>query len=116
MLNVDGMSSRMRGTSATVIPLLSLVLLAVHPTHSDSPAVPTRAVIALQVDEAPHIDGFLSEPAWRETEVADEFFRALQARGAPARLRTEAFVLYDETVIYIGFRCWEPNMAGLRRP
>ena len=74
----------------------------------------TRSVTALRVDRPPRIDGDLSEPAWREAEAAGDFFRAQQTRGTPARLRTEAYVLYDTAAIYVGFRCWEPDMAGLR--
>ena len=69
---------------------------------------------ALRVDRPPRIDGYLSEPAWTRAEAADGFFRAEQTRGVPARLRTEAFVLYDDVAIYIGFRCWEPDIEGLR--
>ena len=46
--------------------------------------------------------------------MAGDFFRAQQTRGMPARLRTEAFVLYDAVAIYVGFRCWEPDMTRLR--
>ena len=81
-----------------------------RPACADS----TRSVTALRVDRPPRIDGDLSEPAWREAEAAGDFFRAQQTRGTPARLRTEAHVLYDTAAIYVGFRCWEPDMAGLR--
>ena len=84
------------------------------PTHAESPDDSTRAVTALRVDQPPQIDGHLSEPAWQKAEAAGDFFRAQQTRGMPARLRTEAFVLYDAVAIYVGFRCWEPDMTGLR--
>ena len=87
-----------------------LMFAAAAPAGADS----TRSVTALRVDRPPHIDGDLSEPAWREAEAAGDFFRAQQTRGTPARLRTEAYVLYDTAAIYVGFRCWEPDMAGLR--
>ena len=89
-----------------------LLLVAAVPTRAESPA--TRAVTALRVDQPPHIDGHLSEPAWQQAEAAGDFFRAQQTRGMPARLRTEVFVLYDGEAIYVGFRCWEPDMTGLR--
>ena len=69
---------------------------------------------ALRVDRPPRIDGHLSEPAWSRAQLAGDFFRAEQTRGVPARLRTEVAVLFDESAIYVGFRCWEPDMAGLR--
>jgi len=66
------------------------------------------------VDRPPRIDGDLSEPAWDRAQAAGDFYRAQQTRGVPARLRTEAYVLYDDVAVYIGFRCWEPNMDELR--
>ena len=91
-----------------------LLLIAAVPTRAESPNDSTRAVTALRVDQPPQIDGHLSEPAWQKAEAAGDFFRAQQNRGMPARLRTEAFVLYDAVAIYVGFRCWEPDMTGLR--
>ncbi|MYK41290.1 MAG: carbohydrate binding family 9 domain-containing protein [Gemmatimonadetes bacterium] len=91
-----------------------LLFIAAVPTRAESPDDSTRAVTALRVNQPPQIDGHLSEPAWQKAEVAGNFFRAQQNRGMPARLRTEAFVLYDAVAIYVGFRCWEPDMTGLR--
>ena len=91
-----------------------LLLIAAVPTRAESPDDSTRAVTALRVNQPPQIDGHLSEPAWQKAEAAGNFFRAQQTRGMPARLRTEAFVLYDAVAIYVGFRCWEPDMTGLR--
>ena len=91
-----------------------LLLVAAVSTFAESPNDSTRAVTALRVDQPPQIDGHLSEPAWQKAEAAGDFFRAQQNRGMPARLRTEAFVLYDAVAIYVGFRGWEPDMTGLR--
>ena len=98
-----------RGLQFWLLPLVAAV-----PTLAGSPDDSTRAVTALRVDQPPRIDGHLSEPAWQKAEAAGDFFRAQQTRGMPARLRTEAFVLYDAVAIYVGFRCWEPDITGLR--
>ena len=90
-----------------------LILAAAAPGGAESKES-SRYVTALRVDRPPRIEGQLSEPAWRNAEAAGGFFRAQQARGTPARLRTEAYVLYDAAAVYVGFRCWEPDMAGLR--
>ena len=98
---------------AFVVAILWLLSTAA-PAFSESKAASARTVSASRVDRPPRIDGYLSEPAWTRTEPADDFFRDEPTRGVPARLRTEAFVLYDDVAIYIGFRCWEPDMTGLR--
>jgi uncharacterized protein DUF5916/cellulose/xylan binding protein with CBM9 domain len=101
---------------AVVAPIVIwlLLLAAAHSAHAEGPAASARAVTALRIDQPPHIDGYLSEPAWGRAQAAAGFFRAQQTRGVPARLSTEAFVLYDDVAIYVGFRCWEPDMTCLR--
>jgi len=101
-------------TFGVAIFLWLLLLAAPSQVDSAPPDAPQRVVTALRVDRPPRIDGDLSEPAWGTAQAATDFFRAEQTRGVPARLRTEAFVLYDDVAIYIGFRCWEPDMADLR--
>ena len=93
---------------------VALLLVQVQPAPSlgDTPA--GRSITALRVDHAPLIDGHLSEASWQQAEPASDFFRAEQTRGVPARQHTEARVLYDERAIYVGFHCWEPDMASLR--
>ena len=99
------------GLAACCAPLATAL-----PTPASSADTPSRTVTALRVHQPPRIDGHLSEAAWQEAEVAGDFFRAQQTRGMPARLRTEAFVLYDAVAIYVGFRCWEPEMPGSGKP
>lgn len=69
---------------------------------------------ATRVDDPPVIDGALSEGVWQKTEISTHFFRAEQTRGVPAKLNTQAMVLYDENTLYIGMRCEEPKMNNLR--
>ena len=109
---IRGARHPLRLAIATVASWL-LMLSAGDPAHAESHGS-TRSVAALRVDLPPRIDGHLSDPGWRDAQAADGFFRAQQTRGMPARLHTEAFVLYDDVAIYVGFRCWEPDMTGLR--
>ena len=99
------------GLAACCAFLVAAVPATTHPRDGSSSP---RVVRAQRVDQPIHIDGHLSEPAWQRAEVAGGFFRAQQTRGMPAQLRTEAFVLYDAVAIYVGFRCWEPDMTRLR--
>ena len=107
-------------SSAARLPIVPAaccaLLVAAVPATADPPegSSSPRVVRAQRVDQPIRIDGHLSEPAWQRAEVAGGFFRAQQTRGMPAKLRTEAFVLYDAVAIYVGFRCWEPDMSRLR--
>ena len=69
---------------------------------------------ALRVEEPILVDGDLAEPSWRLAGRARDFYRVEQTRGVLAELRTEAMVLYDDTHLYVGFRCFEPDINSLR--
>ena len=100
--------------SNAVLVSLGFALLAVDSAATAGEPLTVRSVEARWVDQPPVIDGHLTEAGWRAAEPADSFYRAQQVRGVSARLRTEAYVLYDETAVYVGFRCWEPAMQLLR--
>ena len=82
--------------------------------HPASSSLEKRVVNALRTEGKILIDGDLAEEDWERAEKAGDFFRAQPDRGVRAQLKTEAMVLYDEETLYIGFRCFEPDMTRLR--
>lgn len=65
----------------------------------------------LQPDQAPTIDGKLTDSAWQQAAVANNF------RGrskTPAKQETTVRLAYDETAIYIAFDCPEDYMKQLQ--
>lgn len=53
-----------------------------------------------------HVDGKLDEPVWAEAAVADF---VSNADGSAAPVKTEARLLYDDTYLYVSFRCADEN-------
>ncbi len=82
--------------------------------HPEPSPMEKRVVKALRAEEKILIDGHLSEKDWDHAEKARDFFRAQPNRGVRAVLKTEAMVLYDDATLYVGFRCFEPDMTLLR--
>ena len=78
------------------------------------PSVERRVVNALRTEEKILVDGNLSELDWERADKARDFFRVQPDRGVLAELSTEAMVLYDDATLYVGFRCFEPDMTRLR--
>ncbi len=76
--------------------------------------VERRVVNALRTEEKILVDGNLSEKDWERADKARDFFRVQPDRGVLAELSTEAMVLYDDATLYVGFRCFEPDMTRLR--
>ena len=53
------------------------------------------------------LDGVLDEPAYRTVPALDDFIQQEPNEGAPASERTEAWVLFDATNIYVAARVWD---------
>jgi len=67
----------------------------------------------------PRIDGRLDEPCWRDAPLLTDFIQFEPAKGAPSSVRTEVRVAYDDTHLYFGFLCYDPEpekmVLGTRR-
>jgi len=72
-----------------------------------------RTFRAVRTDTPPVIDGSLDDACWQQSEVAGDFRRINE--GTPALEASEARLLYDDTNLYFGFRCAEPQMDLVRR-
>ncbi|MFB3853932.1 MAG: DUF5916 domain-containing protein [Vicinamibacterales bacterium] len=70
-------------------------------------------VSAARVQGAVRLDGRLDEPSWENALPVTDFYQGERNEGQPASERTEVRVLYDETALYVGFRCFDRS-PGLR--
>jgi len=71
---------------------------------------------AERVGEAIRLDGRLDETAWESATPISDFYQRERRDVIPATERTEVRVLYDDTMLYVGFRCFdrEPGKARAR--
>jgi hypothetical protein len=51
------------------------------------------------------IDGRLTEPAWKEAAVLDEFWESNPGDNVPPKVKTVAYLAYDDLFLYIGVKC-----------
>lgn len=59
-----------------------------------------------QASSAVNIDGVMDEPAWREAEVAADFFMVLPMDTSHAALKTEVRMTYDKQNLYLIAVCY----------
>ena len=77
------------------------------------PAVMSRdergrvTVRAVRLDEGIRLDGVLDEPAYAEVPAVTGFVQLMPDAGAPATERTEAWILFDDTNVYVSARVWD---------
>jgi len=69
---------------------------------------------ARRLEEAPSIDGDLSDPVWSQASRVDRFYQTLQLmRAVPAEGVSEAYVGYMDSSIYIGIVGYEENTQDM---
>jgi len=76
------------------------------------PSAGAGAIVqATRTPAPPLIDGRLDEGCWRTAEPTTQFTVANSTQ--PAKFGTTAYVLYDDTALYFGVKCHEPNPADI---
>ena len=95
--------------------MLSLLTLVAH--ASTSIVLPPESPPEMQAYElpvAPVIDGRVQgDSAWNGVTPATGFWQVKPDEGQPATQRTEVFVGYTETALYIGVIAYDDNPGGI---
>lgn len=76
---------------------------------------PRAEAVRISSDEAPVIDGDLSDAAWGKANIISEFYQVTPVEGATPSQPTRAYILYDEKYLYVGVYLYDSNPAGIRR-
>ena len=77
------------------------------------PAVMTRdqegrtTVRAIRLDEGLRLDGVLDEQVYETVPAITDFIQQVPDIGAPATERTEAWIMFDDTNVYVSARVWD---------
>ncbi|MFN7964852.1 MAG: DUF5916 domain-containing protein [Acidobacteriota bacterium] len=69
---------------------------------------------AERVSQPPRVDGLLDDAAWQNRAALELNFETDPAENAPADVRTEVFVVYDDHALYVAFRAHDPEPAKIR--
>ena len=62
---------------------------------------------AVRVDQPVMLDGRLDEAIYQSTPPITAFLQMLPRAGDPASERTEAWIFYDGSHVYVSARCWD---------
>ena len=62
------------------------------------------------------IDGKLDDSGWQTAARIDQFFETSPADNIPAKVKTTAWLTYDDRYFYIGIRCEDPDPKKIRAP
>ncbi|MEX0707997.1 MAG: DUF5916 domain-containing protein [Woeseia sp.] len=69
---------------------------------------------AVVLDRLPVLDGdVLNDPAWQGVQPATGFRQIQPAEGRPASQKTEVYLGYSDSALYIGVIAWDDNPSGI---
>ncbi len=121
------MSKRLKIVTQVVAAALPLVILSVPvagqvegprvrvegPPPPPAPAVISRdgtgnaTVRAIRLSEPLRVDGVLDESFYQETPSISDFIQSLPVEGGEPSERTEAWIAFDDTDVYVSARVWD---------
>src|SRR5262245_29540853 len=108
----------MRAPLFVVIALLAAAVRSEGGQAADVPAPVAPATInrdaaghatlrATRLAQPLHVDGKLEEAVYTEVQPASGFIQQEPKEGVPASEKTEVWVFYDDSNVYVVGRCWE---------
>jgi hypothetical protein len=66
-------------------------------------------VRAVRVDSPLKIDGRLDEAIYSRVQPITDFIQQEPREGSPATEKTDAWILFDDSSLYIAARCWDSH-------
>jgi len=95
--------------------IAAFVALCVSAVLADAPP-PPGPITLHRAEGAIKIDGDLSDPGWKNAAVIDKFYETSPSDNIPAKIKTVAYITYDDKALYIGVRCDDPEPNKIRAP
>src|SRR5512142_1410026 len=94
----------------------AVILLAALPVLADDVPPPPAPLQITRAAGAITIDGNLSDPGWRGAAAIDRFYETSPGNNTEPKVKTTAYVTYDDRYFYIGVRCDDPHPEKIRAP
>jgi len=106
---------RVHGLLAVLAAGLYMACPALAQTPPQAP--PPPAPLQLKKTTVPvDLDGQLRDAAWQQATVIDRFYETSPGDNNEPKVRTVAYLTYDDRYFYIGVRADDPNAKLIRAP
>ncbi|HEX9502246.1 MAG TPA: hypothetical protein VGA10_11380, partial [Thermoanaerobaculia bacterium] len=98
-------------------PMIVAAFLVVSVSALLAEAPPPPGPITVhRAEGAIKIDGDLSDPGWKNAAVIDKFYETSPSDNIPAKVRTVAYLTYDDHFFYVGMIMYDPSPRSIRAP
>ena len=110
---VSAPSGTVANAGFAVSPNAALLAAIEGPAPPAAPEVVTRdeqgraTVRAIRLDEGIRLDGQLDEAVYQDVPAITDFVQLMPVEGAPATEKTEAWIMFDDTNVYVSARVWD---------
>lgn len=94
--------------------LVCAAIAAIRTFAEEAPAVPPLPVH--RASGVITVDGKLNDPAWSDAARIDRFYETSPGDNTPPKVKTIAYVTYDDKFLFIGVRCEDPEASKIRAP
>jgi hypothetical protein len=98
---IGGVSLHLCSAHAVEVPMVGP-----FPPRDFTTYQPTARATRIASEEAPTIDGDLSDPAWAKAEIISEFYQVDPRVGQPSQPTIARFI-YDEENLYVGIYAYD---------
>jgi hypothetical protein len=99
-----------------IYPAIACLLLTAWPLAAQTPpsillSDPSGQITvrAIRTDTPPRIDGRLDEVLYGKVTPLSNLIQTEPSPGAPATEKTEVWIFFDHTHIYVSVKCWESH-------
>jgi len=98
-----------------IVLTLAIVSLpsAIHAEETIPPPAPQQLP---RTSAEIKLDGNLDDPGWKAALVVDRFYETSPGNNTPPKVKTTAYLTYDNHDLYIGIKADDPNPSQIRSP
>lgn len=94
--------------------LIALPLAAGIPQDSPGKYPPPQSLSLTRASSPVRVDGNLDEQAWKDAGRLEILYEWMPGENCPPPVKTECLVTFDDSRLYIAFRCFDPEPAKIR--
>ncbi len=88
---------------------------AAAPARNFDTYTPQISAARISRQDAPVIDGDLSDPAWSNAAMIDEFYQVEPVEGVAPSQPTRAYIMYDSKNLYVAVYAYDTEPDQIRR-
>lgn len=114
LLTTTGGSVRQHVVVILKIAIAGLLAAQMSGQEEAAVAPPRHSYAVEPVSVPPRIDGVMDDAAWESAARVELPWEWFPQVNDPAVVRTEMYVTFDETRLYVGFRAYDPAPASIR--